>query len=132
MPTCNTTLCIDYNVRILGNGTMQNQVQKFWLKAENGQSVGWTNFSEESVRFGITHWIGIQLASGVPNLTEVAKAKLYDCNNALMEQASLCIPTAMSWAKWIYFCNFGTGCVHGLSTAAFGTGTMPDFPPGGH
>jgi hypothetical protein len=132
MPTCNTTLCIDYNVRILGTFA-DATVAKFWLKAEDGQSdMSWIHFSEESARFGWTHWIGVQLKNIVSNTTQVAVAKLYDCNNILMEQSPICIPTAMNWAKWIYFCHFGQGCVHGLSTYDYGTGTMTDVPPGGH
>ena len=126
---CDEVGCTDYYITVLGNGTQTANLVEWWIKAENGVAGSWLNFTDNSVKFGWTHWIAIRYSVAKTALTEVARLRVHDCNQDIVDILPLNIPRAAAWRKWRFECHFGIGCDYTLVNHSWGPGSMPALPP---
>ncbi|SRR5258708_7486024 len=127
--TCNTVTCTGYSADVLGYGTQQTGLRQWWIKNINGDLLNWLNFSEDSMKFAGTTWIGIDYLNQFGGNTSVGNLRIFECNNNLIDSKPLIIPMAANWKKWTFTCSFGQTCHWALTDHSWGTGPMPATPP---
>lgn len=127
---CNTQTCTGYSANVLGNGTQNTGVREFWIKNSGGSPLTWEVFSEDSQHFGGTIWLAIRYKEPFASNTEVARVRVFDCNNSIVEIKPLTISAGMRWAKWTFTSTFGQTC-HNVVTKQFegASDWMPSTPP---